>query len=74
MITQGQLKGGTGVQDGGTYLLLIHGTDDGDQKIFSFFKRGCDLSSNVTFRDLDIVFGVAVISHEIKEAIINVDL
>jgi len=57
-----------------TYLLLAHSTDNGDQKIFSFVEASLDILSKICIRDLDIVFGGAVVSHEVKEAIINVDL
>lgn len=58
----------------GTYLLFAHGADDGDEEIFALIEAGLNLLAKVTLRDLDIVFGGTVGSHEIEEAIINVDL
>jgi len=57
----------------GDGLLLVHSADNGDQKIFSLVKVALDILSKISFGNLDIVFGSAVVSHEVKEAFINVD-
>lgn len=57
-----------------THLLFAHCANDGNQKIFAFIKIGLDLRSKFTLRHFDIVLGGTVLSHEIEEAFVNVNL
>ncbi len=63
--------GGLLVGDG---LLLTHSGDDGDKDILAFIETGLDFLANFTFGHLDIIFGSTVLSHEVKETIVDVDL
>ena len=64
-------KGGTA---GVTNLFFIHGFNDCDQQILAVVKSTLNLLTEVTLGDLDIIFWSAVIRHEVKEAIVNVNL
>ena len=57
-----------------TYLLFTHGSDDGDEQIFTSIKVTANLGAKITLGDLDIIFRGTVVGHEIKETIIDVDL
>ena len=57
-----------------THLLFTHCTDDGNQKIFAFVKIGLNLCSKVALGHLDVIFGGTILSHEVEEAIVNVNL
>ena len=57
-----------------THLLLAHGRDDGDEQILAVIEVGLDLLAKVTLRDLDIVLRGTVLSHEVEETIVDVDL
>ncbi len=56
------------------YLLFTHGGDDGDKEIFTFVECRRNLSTNITLRDFNIVLRGAILGHQIKESIVNVDL
>ena len=58
----------------GNGLLLTHSRDDGDKEIFAFVEVGLDLLAHVTLGKLDVVLGGAVLSHQVEEAVIDVDL
>jgi hypothetical protein len=57
-----------------THLLFTHCTNNGNQKIFAFIEIGMDLCSKIALRHFNIVFGGTVLSHEIEEAFIDVNL
>jgi len=57
-----------------THLLLTHGADYSDQKIFSFFEASLDFFSDVALRNLNIIFGISIVVHQVKETVIDVDL
>ena len=59
------------VRDG---LLLAHSRDDGDEEILALLEVGLDLLAKLTLGNADIVLGGTVLSHEVQEAIIDVDL
>jgi hypothetical protein len=56
------------------YLLLAHGRDDSDKEIFTLIESSRDLTANLTLRNLNIILRGTVLSHQVKEPIINVDL
>jgi len=56
------------------YLLFTHSRDDSDKEIFTFLECTRDLTANVAFRNLNIILGGTILSHQVKESIINVDL
>jgi hypothetical protein len=62
------------LQTSGAYLLFVHGRDDRDKEIFAVFESSHDLGTNITLRDLNIVLRGTILSHQVKESIINVDL
>ena len=64
----------TGLQASDAYLLLAHGSDDSDKEIFTLLESTRDLSAKVTLRNLDIILRGTILSHQVKEPIINVDL
>ena len=57
-----------------TYLLFAHGADDGDKQVLAFIEVTLDLLAKVAIRDLDIIFGSTVSSHEVEETVVNVNL
>ena len=57
-----------------TYLLFTHSSDDGDEQIFTGIKVTANLGAKITLGDLDVVFRGTVVSHEVKETVIDVDL
>ena len=57
-----------------THLLLAHGRDDGDQQIFAVFEARGDLVTHFTLGDFDIILGGTILSHQVEEAVIDVDL
>lgn len=57
-----------------TYLLLTHSTDNCDQQILALIKSTRNLVAHFTLRHSDIVLGRAISSHQVQEAIIDVDL
>ena len=57
-----------------THLLLAHGRDDGDEQVLAVIEVGLDLLAEVTLRDLDVVLRGTVLSHEVEETIVDVDL
>src|SRR5260221_4841330 len=63
-----------GWQTSEAYLLFAHGRDDRDKEIFTLVESSRDLGANVTLRDLNIVLRGTILSHQVKESIINVDL
>jgi len=62
------------LQASDAYLLLAHGSDDSDKEIFTLIECGRDLRANVTLRNLNIILRGTILSHQVKEPIINVDL
>jgi hypothetical protein len=56
------------------YLLFAHGGDDGDEKIFTLLESGGNYKANFTLGDLDIILRCAILIHQVKESIVNVDL
>ena len=57
-----------------TYLLLAHGRDDGDKEVLALIEVALDLLAEVTLRQLDVVLGGTVLSHEVQETVVDVDL
>ena len=57
-----------------SYLLLAHGRDDGDQQIFAVFEARGDLVNHFTLGDFDIILGGTILSHQVEETVIDVDL
>lgn len=58
----------------GDGLLLAHGGDNGDQQILAIIEVGMDLLAEITLGDLHIVLGGTISSHQVEEAIVDVDL
>lgn len=58
----------------GDGLLLAHGGDDGDEEVLAVVEVGLDLLAELALGDLDVVLRVAVLGHEVEEAVIDVDL
>ena len=54
-------------------LLLAHGGDDRDEQVLSFLKALGNLLAQITFRDLDVVLGDALLGHQVEETIIDID-
>jgi hypothetical protein len=50
-------------------LGLTHGGDDGDHAVLSVLESSLDLLAEVSVGDLDIVLGVSVSVHQVKEAL-----
>ena len=58
----------------GNCLLFAHGRDDGDQEILALIESTLNLGTHVTLGDLDIVLRSTILSHQVQEAVIDVDL
>ena len=58
----------------GDGLLLTHSRDDGDQQVLAIFEASGDLVTHLTLRDFDIVLGGTILSHQVEETVIDVDL
>ncbi len=58
----------------GDGLLFAHGGDDGDEEVLAVVEVGLDLLAELALGDLDVVLRVAVLGHEVEEAVIDVDL
>ena len=58
----------------GDGLLLTHSRDDGDKQVLAVVELGLDLLAHITVGKLDIVLSSTVLSHQVKETVINVDL
>jgi hypothetical protein len=56
------------------YLLFAHGRDDSDKEIFTVLESSRNLSTNFTLWNLDVVLRGAILGHQVKESIVNVDL
>lgn len=56
------------------YLFFSHGTDDGDQEILAIIKASLDILSEITLGNTDVILSNTLLSHEVKEAIIKIDL
>lgn len=54
-------------------VLLAHGRDNGDHEVLAVVEGGLDLVSDLTVGDTDVVLGVTVVGHEVKETVVNVD-
>lgn len=72
--TRGHRLGALGCLLVGNGLLLTHSGDDGDKEILAVIEAGLDLLADITIGNLDIILGSTVLSHEVKETIVNVDL
>lgn len=55
-------------------LFLVHGRNDGHEKIFAFVKVSLNLTTDVTLWNFNIVLRVAVWIHQIQETVVDVDL
>jgi hypothetical protein len=62
------------LQASDAHLLLAHGSDDGDKEILTLVECARDLSAKVTLRNLNIILRGTILSHQVKEPIINVYL
>ena len=58
----------------GDGLLLAHSADNGNKKVFAFLETGVDTLANFAFRNTNVVLGVAVLVHQVQEAIVDIDL
>lgn len=72
--TRGHRLGALGCLLVGNGLLLTHSGDNGDKEILAVIEAGLDLLADITIGNLDIILGSTVLSHEVKETIVNVDL
>jgi len=54
-------------------LFLTHSTNDGDQEVLASVEILADLGSEFTLRNLDVVLGNTILSHEIEETVIDID-
>ena len=58
----------------GDSLLFTHSGDDGDEEILALVKVGLDQLAELAVGNLDIVLRGAILSHQVQEAVINVNL
>ena len=58
----------------GDGLLLTHSRDDGDKQVLALVEVGLDLLAHITLGKLDIVLGGTILSHQVEETVIDVDL
>ena len=54
-------------------VLLAHSRDDGDHEVLAVVEGGVDLVTELTVGDTDVVLGVTVVGHEVKETVVDVD-
>lgn len=55
-------------------MLLTHSRDDGDQEILAVIEAALDILAEITLRQFDIILGSTILSHKVKETIVDVDL
>ena len=58
----------------GDGLLLTHSGDNGDKEILAVIEARLDFLADVTIGYFDIILGSTILSHEVEETIVNVDL
>lgn len=54
--------------------LFAHRADDGNNEVFSIVELGLNLFTNISLRNLDIVFGTPFCGQQVEETVIDVDL
>ena len=57
-----------------THSFFGHSANDGDQEILAIVEAGLNIFANVALWKLDIILWAAVLGHEVKETIVDVDL
>ena len=72
--TRGHRLGALGCLLVGNGLLLTHSGDDGDKEILAVIEARLDFLADVTIGYFDIILGSTILSHEVEETIVNVDL
>ena len=68
------IKNDAHLQVRSTYLLLSHGRDDGDEQVLSIVETALDLFAELSVGDTNVVLRDAILGHEVKETIVNIDL
>ena len=58
----------------GDGLLLTHGGDDGDKEVLALVEVVLDLLAQLTVRELNVVLGSSILSHQVEETVIDVNL
>ena len=71
-VTSGPENLTTRTLDGDGHL-LSHRGKDGDDEVLASLEIGLDLGADITLGDFDIVLGLPVIAHEVKEIVVDVD-
>ena len=58
----------------GDGLFFTHGGDNGNKEILAVVEVALDLLAEVTLGDTDIILGGTILSHQVEETVIDVDL